>query len=68
MDATSLMLSMVFSTFGLGFVVYAKKAEKLIPGIAGAILMVIPYFIANLVVLTIVCLLLMAIPFIFRDW
>jgi hypothetical protein len=67
MDATSLMLSMLFSTFGLGFVVYARKAGKMVPAIAGAILMVVPYFIANNVLLTVICLGLTALPFIFRD-
>lgn len=67
MDATSLMLSMLFSTFGLGFVIYARKAGKMVPAIAGALLMVVPYFIASNLLLMILCLALTALPFVFRD-
>jgi hypothetical protein len=61
------MLSMLFSTVGVGFVMYAKKAEKLVAGIAGAILIVVPYLISNNYVLVPVCLVLIVLPFIFRD-
>jgi hypothetical protein len=67
MDATSLMLSMLFGTFGFGFVLYAKKEGKLLPAVAGAALMIIPYFISNVPILVIVCLGLTALPFVFRD-
>jgi hypothetical protein len=67
MTATYLMLSMLFGTFGLGFVIYAKKAGKLVPAIAGAALMVIPYFISNVAVMAIVCGALTVLPFVFRE-
>ena len=61
------MLSMLFSTVGFGLVMYAKKAEKLLPGITGAILIIVPYLISNNYALVLVCLGLTALPFIFRD-
>jgi len=67
MTATYLMLSMLFGTFGVGFVIYAKKAGKLIPAIAGAALMVVPYFISNIPLMVIVSVALTALPFVFRD-
>ncbi|HWE02122.1 MAG TPA: hypothetical protein VG326_06890 [Tepidisphaeraceae bacterium] len=67
MTATYLMLSMLFGTFGFGFVMYAKNAGKLLPAIAGAALMVLPYCISNIAAMTIVCVGLTAIPFIFRE-
>jgi hypothetical protein len=66
MDATSLMLSMLFGTCGLGFLMYGKKAGSVLPMGVGVALMVCPYFIPNVVVLLIVCLLLTAVPFVFR--
>jgi hypothetical protein len=68
MDATSLILSMLFGTFGFGFVMYARNAGKLVPAIAGAALMFVPYFIPNVYLLVIVCLVLTALPFVFRDF
>jgi len=67
MTATYLMLSMLFGTFGFGFIIYAKKAGKLLPAIAGGALMVIPYFIGNVAVMTVVCVALTALPFVFRE-
>jgi uncharacterized membrane protein YeaQ/YmgE (transglycosylase-associated protein family) len=67
LTAASLLLSMVFGTFGFGFILYAKNAGKLVPAVVGALLMVVPYFIASAVWMTVICLLLTALPFIFRD-
>ena len=67
MIVSYLMLSMLFGTFGLGFVLYAKNAGKLLPAIAGAALMVVPYFLTNIVLMVIVCAALTALPFIFHE-
>ncbi len=67
MDATSLMLAMVFGTLGLGYLMFARKAGLVVPAIAGIALMVVPYFISSAAVMTVVCLSLAALPFILRD-
>jgi len=67
MDATSLMLSMLFGTLGLGYLMFARKAGRFVPAIAGVALMGVPYFISSNLVLVIVCLGLAAVPFILRD-
>ncbi len=67
MDATSLLLSMLFSTVGMGYLLFARKAGRLVPAIAGAALLFVPYFISSLVLMVIACLALAAAPFILRD-
>jgi hypothetical protein len=67
MDTTSLMLSVLFGALGMGFLVYGKKAARLVPVIVGLALMVLPYFIPNTVILLIVCIALTAVPFLLRD-
>lgn len=67
MDATSLMLGMLFGTIGFGFLLYGRKASLIVPIGVGLLLMICPYFIPNVPALVIVCLLLMAVPFSFRD-
>ena len=47
MDTGSLMFSMLFGSIGLGYFVYGKKQQKLIPAVAGIGLCVFPYFISN---------------------
>jgi len=67
MDTTSIMLSMLFGTIGLGFLMYGKKVVQPVPMGVGVALMIFPYFIANVIVLLIVGLALTAVPFIVRD-
>ncbi|MDB5294030.1 MAG: hypothetical protein JWO31_13 [Phycisphaerales bacterium] len=67
MDATSLILSLLFGMVGTGFVMYAKNAAKLVPAVAGIGLMVIPFFISDVVVMAIVCVAITCVPFVYRD-
>jgi hypothetical protein len=67
MDSTTLLLSMLFGSIGVGYVMYAKNMAKWVPAGAGFGLLVLPYFISNVPVLVIVCLLLMALPFVVRE-
>jgi hypothetical protein len=66
-DTTSLMLSLIFGSIGLGFFLYGKKAGQLVPICAGAALMIFPYLIPNIAILLIVCLILSVVPFIIRE-
>jgi hypothetical protein len=66
-DTTNLLLSLLFGSVGLGYVMYARKAGKLAPAIAGVGLMAFPYFIGNTILLILICLTLTAAPFFLRD-
>ena len=55
MDMTSLMLSLLFGSVGMGFLMYGKKAGLLVPIGAGLGLMICPYFISSAIVMVIVC-------------
>jgi len=67
MDTTALMLSVLFGALGMGFLMYGKKAGRLIPIIAGLSLMVLPYFISSVLILLIVCAVVTATPFVVRE-
>jgi hypothetical protein len=67
MDTVSLLLSVLFGALGLGFLVYGRKAGRLVPAVAGLALMIVPYFISNTVMLLSVCIALTAVPFLLRD-
>jgi len=62
-DAAWLLLSMVYSTIGLGMFVYGKKAVRFVPLIAGVLLMIVPYCFASLFWMTLASAGLMASPF-----
>jgi hypothetical protein len=67
MDMNSLMLSLLFGAVGMGFLMYGKKMAAAIPMLAGLGLIVVPYFISNLIILGLVGAALTAVPFIVRG-
>jgi hypothetical protein len=67
MDTNQLLLSFVFGTVGMGMFMYGKKASRLVPLGAGLALMLVPYFIPNLIAMTVVCCLLTAVPWVLRG-
>jgi hypothetical protein len=66
-DTTSLMLSMLFGALGFGFLIFGKKSGQVIPMCVGLALMVFPYFIPNVALMLTVCLVLTAVPFVWRS-
>jgi len=67
MDTNSLLLSFLFGTIGMGMFMYGKKAGRMIPLGAGLALMLVPYFIPNLILMAVVCCLLTATPWFLRE-
>ena len=67
MGSTSVLLwGLLFGSIGFGFFLYGKKQKAVVPLITGIMLCVVPYFIANVYVLVMVGVILMAIPFLVR--
>ena len=67
MGSTAVLLwGLLFGSIGFGFFLYGKKQKAVVPLITGIVLCVIPYFIANVYVLVMVGVILMAIPFLVR--
>ena len=68
MDSTAVLLwGLLFGSIGFGFFLYGRKQKAVVPLIAGVVLCVIPYFIANVYILVTVGVVLMAIPFFVRK-
>lgn len=66
MDNNLLMASFFFGLIGTGLFMYGKKSGRPVPLLAGLALIAIPYFIPNLIVLTLVCIALCALPWLLR--
>lgn len=58
-----LIWGMLFGAIGFGYFLYGKKQKAILPLCVGVALCVFPYFIANVYVLVLVGLVLMAIPY-----
>ena len=67
MNLTWLLLSLLFSVIGMGYLMYGKRMAEFVPVGVGLALMVVPYFISSNVLMVIVCVALMAAPFFRRE-
>jgi hypothetical protein len=55
----SFLVYVLFGAFGLGYFVYGKRQNKIVPLVCGICLMIYPYFVRNSILLvTIGCILL----------
>jgi hypothetical protein len=61
-----LMWGMLFGAIGFGFFLYGKKQKSVVPLCVGIALCVFPYFIADVYVLVLIGMVLMAIPYFVR--
>ena len=64
--ASSLLLGLLFGSIGLGFFIYGRKQRAVVPLLCGLGLMVVPYFIANALLLFGVGAVLVAVPYFVR--
>jgi len=67
MDTNSFLVSFAFGTVGMGMFMYGKNAGRLVPLAAGVALMAVPYFIPNLIAMTVVCCLIAATPVLLKN-
>jgi hypothetical protein len=66
MDTAALLWGVLFSAIGLGFFVYGRKQNAVVPFVCGILLMVFPYFISNSYMIVGIGIVLMAIPYFIR--
>lgn len=67
MDINLIMVSLLFGSVGMAMCMYGKKSGRMVPLGIGAALMIVPYFISNLIVLLLVCCGLTAVPWFTRN-
>ena len=66
MNTSSLLWGLIFGSVGLGFFMYGKKQNALVPLACGLALMIFPYFVSNTLLLVAIGAALMAFPYFFR--
>jgi hypothetical protein len=64
----NMIVSSLFSLFGLAYFVYGKKASEPDFMLAGVALMIYPYFIGNVWLMAGIGLTLTVAPFAWRRW
>ena len=67
MDTGVLVVSFLFGLIGMGMFSYGFKAQRFVPMCAGGALMLVTYFIPNVIVLLVVCCAITAVPWLMRE-
>ncbi len=66
MNTTQLLLGLIFSCIGLGYFLYGKKQKVIVPLICGLVLMIFPYFVENITLLSVIGVLVSILPYFIR--
>jgi hypothetical protein len=67
MDDTSMLLwGVVFGSIGLGFFIYGRKQQAVVPLVVGIALFVVPYVIPNPYLLLLAGIVLVSLPYFIR--
>ena len=61
-DTNYLLISLVFSSIGLGYFIYGRKQKHKVAFYTGLCLMMYPYMITNPMLLTVIGVALMFVP------
>lgn len=64
---TTLIFSTIFGSIGVGYFIYGKKQEKMIPLLAGIGLCAFPYVVSNVFLMVLVGIILTAVPWLIRE-
>ena len=60
----SLIVGVIAGAIGMGYFIYGKRQIRIVPMVAGALLCVYPYFVDNLLWLSLIGLVLVVAPFV----
>jgi hypothetical protein len=63
---TQLMLGVLVSSVGIGYVVYGKRQQRFIATVSGVALCAYPYFVANIYLFVVLSVLFIMLPFVIR--
>jgi len=65
-NSSILLVAVLFGSVGLGYFVYGKKQNAIVPLVCGVVLMVFPYFVSNVILLIAIGLIFTVLPYFVR--
>ena len=65
-DTSTLLWGVLFGSVGLGFFIYGRRQQAVVPLAVGVALFIAPYFITSLYILLPVGVVLIVLPYFFR--
>lgn len=66
MSTASLLWGLLFGSIGVGFFIYGKRQQMVVPLVCGLALMVYPYFVAGTLLILLIGIALMVAPYFLR--
>jgi len=66
LSTSSIFWGLLFGSIGLGYFLYGRKQQAIVPLFCGLALMVFPYFVSNAILLVAIGLALAVLPWFFR--
>ncbi|MDA3877519.1 MAG: hypothetical protein PF483_10580 [Halothiobacillus sp.] len=66
MDQAVMLWGLLFSSMGVGFLIYARSQRAVVPLAVGLALTIYPFFVTNVYVLVLIGLALSAVPYFIR--
>jgi hypothetical protein len=66
MNVSVLMWGILFGSIGVGFFVYGKKQQAIVPLISGMVLCICPYVVTNVYLLVLTGIVFTALPFVIK--
>lgn len=67
MSTPWILWCLLFSSAGLGFLVYGRRQKVVVPLFCGLALMIYPYFVSSTALLVAIGVVLMSIPYFLRT-
>jgi len=61
-----LLWAILFGAIGLGFLTYGRRQRATVPFVTGITLCIFPYFVANVYLLVLIGVVLIAVPYFIR--
>lgn len=66
LSTTLLLLGVLFSSIGVGFMIYGRRQRAVVPMVCGLCLLVVPYFFSSALLLFLVGSAFVAVPYFVR--
>ena len=66
MNTAQLLWGVLFSSVGLGYFIYGRRQDKMVPLLCGLALIIYPYFMPNTAALVIIGAIFVAVPYFVR--
>jgi hypothetical protein len=66
LSTASLLWGLLFGSIGVGFFMYGKKQNDVVPLVCGLMLMIFPYFVSSTILLVAIGAALVAVPYFVR--